>query len=286
MATSSKDVGFAKRLENAVDSLLDRITKHAKLALDIDGDKEVNYHKKIKNVARAILAYKSRNFMEHIDIRELLKIADEWRTHMDETLKTPWPHPWQWPGRVIPKLIPALFMLYDLNIIECLMVITWKEVNSGELEYDILKEPDGEVKTLMTRSTTRVRKGIELFFEFENPPFFMTGNMSLIQAFHDMDIAASEVLSGDDPLPAAQLVDLTHQLNDWVISGINTDPDYRKLQIPKVNIPFKRRLTLHMFPLPYGPLFGTSKSSDHDNDDTEPIVRKELRQTHIEEIER
>ena len=47
MATSSKDDGFAKRLENAVDSLLDRITKHAKLAIDIDGDKEGSNNKRI-----------------------------------------------------------------------------------------------------------------------------------------------------------------------------------------------------------------------------------------------
>ena len=284
MTTSSKDVEFARRLEDGVDSLLYRITKLAKRAIDIKGDKERSDHVKIVEVARAIHSYKACNFTDGINIRELLKIVDEWRTHMDETLKndpgryaTPLK---SWSRQVLPKPIPELYMLFDLDIIECLIVITWAEVNSGNLVCELLKEPAEEVERLLTRSTTSVHKRIEVIFErFHTISLFS-------RVIHYMDRAARDVLSGDDLSQVAQLVDLTHQLNDFVTKSIDSDLDYRNLLVPKVNIPFKRQLTLHTLPRPYSPLFGTSKSSDHDNDDTEPIVRKELTQTHIEEIER
>ena len=254
MATSSKDNRFAQRLENAVDSLLDRITKHAKIAIDIDGDKERN-HKKIKNVAKAILEYQSRNFMERINIRELWKIAGEWRTHMERTLKSDLEHyatPSElWSRPVLPKPIPELYMMYDLNIIECLIVITWCKVISGDLVYDLSKEPAEEVKKLIIGP---MRDKFNVIPNVFKTPW----NLSHV----------------------AQLVDVTHQLNHWVISCINSDAGYRNVQIPKVNIPFHKLLR------PYSPLSGTSKSSDHDIDYTEPIVRKELTQTHLEEIER
>ena len=180
---------------------------------------------------------------------------------MDETLKndpgryaTPLK---SWSRQVLPKPIPELYMLFDLDIIECLIVITLAKVKSGNLVYELLKDPAEALEKLLTRSTTSVHKRIEVIFErFHTISLFS-------RVIHYMDRAARDVLSGDDLSQVAQLVDLTHQLNDFVTNSIDSDLDYRNLLVPKVNIPFKRRLIPHKLPHLDMHLSRTSESSDH-----------------------